>query len=431
MASDEDFLPDDPALRRWWAEQSLRDEMVKADAARQQQLRQRGREILKSEMLRRRPWYDDPMQAAEAREIERAARPRYARGGNLHYERVPLKLSKASVDYTGSHGDSPEQCSKCAYYLSPTTCAIVAGRISPEGWCKRFSEQGYAEGGAVTDEFTTQLSPRDEAAFQSWKQTYAPHDSGEDYDLRGAFKAGLTPDPESGHWPDTFKKPNHPTFSDQSIYAKDRPDLAGHWDGDRYVPPRGKHAAGGRIKPDDRMERLTTPFSDVVMGPKYEALDDIKDVTMRRMFEDSLLEPEAVDVAKWRKADGGKVEYQRPVYGGSLKDAYRIPHTALKAMGNGDLEAGRAIAGQMFGEHNALGPDVVHPQVVSALGGGSLAAGRRVLEKFVGRMRAQHERPFSAAKERAGKYAPIGLHYYTRQFLPQTGQHPLPGIDEP
>jgi hypothetical protein len=76
--------------------------------------------------------------------------------------------------------------------------------------------------------------------FQLWKSQYAPKDSGYDYDLRGAFKAGLTPDPKTGHWPDTFKKPNHPTFSNESIYAKIRPDLAGQWAGanrDQYVSP--------------------------------------------------------------------------------------------------------------------------------------------------------------------------------------------------
>lgn len=90
------------------------------------------------------------------------------------------------------------------------------------------------------DPYVTHLSPEEEAAFQQWKAMYAPNDSGVDYDLRGAFKAGLRPDSRSGHWPDTFKKPNHPTFSDQSIYAKDRPDLAGHWNGETYVPPKRK-----------------------------------------------------------------------------------------------------------------------------------------------------------------------------------------------
>jgi cell wall-associated NlpC family hydrolase len=84
----------------------------------------------------------------------------------------------------------------------------------------------------------TPLSQDGEIAYQIWKRKYAPKDSGWDYDLRGAFTSGLTPDPETGHWPDTYKKPNHPTFSNQSKYAKDYPDRAGNWDGERYVPPQ-------------------------------------------------------------------------------------------------------------------------------------------------------------------------------------------------
>lgn len=87
------------------------------------------------------------------------------------------------------------------------------------------------------DQFETQLSPSDEARFQTWKSRYAPNDTGSDYDLRGAYKAGLTPDPTSGHWPDTFKKPNHPTFSVESQYAAQAPGKAGSWDGDTYKMP--------------------------------------------------------------------------------------------------------------------------------------------------------------------------------------------------
>lgn len=85
--------------------------------------------------------------------------------------------------------------------------------------------------------FDTALNPAEESQFKAWKTLYAPNDSGVDYDLRGAFKAGLKPDPKTGHWPDTFKKPNHPTFSTESQYAKDAPDKAGHWNGDVFVPP--------------------------------------------------------------------------------------------------------------------------------------------------------------------------------------------------
>lgn len=87
-------------------------------------------------------------------------------------------------------------------------------------------------------QFETQLDPQGEQQFQQWKQQYAPNDSGADYDLRGAFKAGVTPGAD-GHWPDTFKKPNHPTFSNESIYAGAAPDRAGSWNGNNFVPPGG------------------------------------------------------------------------------------------------------------------------------------------------------------------------------------------------
>lgn len=86
--------------------------------------------------------------------------------------------------------------------------------------------------------YETALSGDEEQRFQKWKQQYAPADSGSDYDLRGAFKAGLAPDEKTGHWPDTYKKPNHPTFSDQSIYAPSVPAAAGTWEGDTFIPPQ-------------------------------------------------------------------------------------------------------------------------------------------------------------------------------------------------
>jgi len=83
------------------------------------------------------------------------------------------------------------------------------------------------------------------------------------------------------------------------------------------------------------------------------------------------------------KADGGGLEYVRPIHGGSLKEAYRLPRNAIRALGGGDLEAGYATSDAMFGHHTALGRGVVHPDVVRHIGDGDLAAGHRVLRKFV------------------------------------------------
>lgn len=102
--------------------------------------------------------------------------------------------------------------------------------------------------------FDTPLDPAQEQQFQGWRaQNVNPQDSGGDYDFRGAFLAGLFPG-LNGHWADTFKKPNEPTFSDQSQYAKDEPALVGHWNGDTYVGPRSKGVSAERRRLQERMD---------------------------------------------------------------------------------------------------------------------------------------------------------------------------------
>ena len=73
--------------------------------------------------------------------------------------------------------------------------------------------------------FNTPISPDEEAAFQKWAGPRAGDLS--DYDLRGAWKAGATASP-NGHLPDTFKKPNHPTFSNESKYSGEQTP-GGEW----------------------------------------------------------------------------------------------------------------------------------------------------------------------------------------------------------
>lgn len=113
--------------------------------------------------------------------------------------------------------------------------------------------KGYAEGGGVGDDYNTVLTPADEQGFQTWKSQNAPDDSGVDYDLRGAYQADMQRDPDNGHMGDRFKKPNHPTFSDQSQYATgDQRDRAGFWVGPEgpdqtFVPPVATRAKGGRV----------------------------------------------------------------------------------------------------------------------------------------------------------------------------------------
>ena len=103
------------------------------------------------------------------------------------------------------------------------------------------------------DNFNTQLSPEEENMFNQWLQqegTLRGRDMSNDiidYDMRGFYK-GLSDQQRQNremtpHFPDTYKKPNHPTFSNESIYNNtDNGDggvfLGGSWSkkGDTFTP---------------------------------------------------------------------------------------------------------------------------------------------------------------------------------------------------
>jgi hypothetical protein len=107
----------------------------------------------------------------------------------------------------------------------------------------------------------TMTDPKDEKAFQAWKKKFAhPQDDGEDYDLRGAWKAGLKPG-DDGHWPDTFKRPNHPTFSNESKYADNEGAKPGRWDGDTFIPHRGATPDGSSMR-DGSSDPRTRNFDE-------------------------------------------------------------------------------------------------------------------------------------------------------------------------
>lgn len=72
-----------------------------------------------------------------------------------------------------------------------------------------------------SDRYNTKLSHEEEAQFQKWAKMEGREKDVYDYDIRGAWKelkTGKMSEDERGHLGDKYKKPNHPTFSDQSKY---------------------------------------------------------------------------------------------------------------------------------------------------------------------------------------------------------------------
>ena len=88
-----------------------------------------------------------------------------------------------------------------------------------------------------SEKYNTVLSPAEEARFLAWGQQQEanggrnPATDVYDYDMRGFWKSGGQFDAGSGHAGDAFKKPNHPTFSDQSRYHGVDGYQGGAWGG--------------------------------------------------------------------------------------------------------------------------------------------------------------------------------------------------------
>ena len=76
-----------------------------------------------------------------------------------------------------------------------------------------------------THEFNTPLTPEEEARYR--RELGDKANDTYDYDMRGFWKSQGQLDPR-GHAGDQFKKPNHPTFSDQSQYSNFAVP-GGHW----------------------------------------------------------------------------------------------------------------------------------------------------------------------------------------------------------
>jgi hypothetical protein len=99
----------------------------------------------------------------------------------------------------------------------------------------------YQAGNKVkSDNYNTELNPKEELEFKSWYSKISKHknlnpnpdDENQHYDYRGFWKNNKNNDmlkkDTYSHFTDTYKKPGHPTFSDESIYSTDN-TKGGKW----------------------------------------------------------------------------------------------------------------------------------------------------------------------------------------------------------
>ena len=134
------------------------------------------------------------------------------------------------------------------------------------------------------DNYNTQVTKKEQKEFKKWMKeaNIHPWDRGA-YDIQGYWKEqvkgkGFDSVDDDGHRPDTYKKPNHPTFSMQSKYA-DHPGVeAGFWDGpDYYAPSTHRNLYGldyydwMNSREPDRPEKLAGYMEKpIIVTPKQE-----------------------------------------------------------------------------------------------------------------------------------------------------------------
>jgi hypothetical protein len=90
----------------------------------------------------------------------------------------------------------------------------------------------------MSGRYNTQLNPVEEVLYNAWAAKQGKSGDVYDYDLRGAFRdlmSGGMSQADNGHLGDRYKKPNHPTFSNQSVYSS--PTMqGGEWIGSDFKP---------------------------------------------------------------------------------------------------------------------------------------------------------------------------------------------------
>lgn len=123
--------------------------------------------------------------------------------------------------------------------LAARAVQIEGGRTTPEEDPKAFLAflRSSSSGGTSSssgNDFDTKLSSDEEPRFQAWVKQRSEKEGRDvskdlsNYDLRGAWKADARA-ASNGHLPDTFKKPNHPTFSKESRYSGRDGKVGGEW----------------------------------------------------------------------------------------------------------------------------------------------------------------------------------------------------------
>lgn len=129
--------------------------------------------------------------------------------------------------------------------------------------------------GESASSYDTKLSPKKEAEYQTWVKEQSKKQGrsieSSDYDMRGFFNDSKSEKGDNGHYPDTYKKPSHPTFSDESKYHGVDGNEGGKWkrgEGNKWTFTPGKTNVENGL--DKTQEYLQQSDPDVTLAAPEE-----------------------------------------------------------------------------------------------------------------------------------------------------------------
>jgi len=126
-----------------------------------------------------------------------------------------------------------------------------------------------------SDKYNTKLTKEQERAFQKMRQVVLLNTGKDiledrfDYDPRAMMSDIKHQKLDSrGHSSDIGKKPNHPTFSDQSIYST-KEKSGGKWEENSYTPSPYILSESGRLKALARYMARNEPYAQLNIPIPY------------------------------------------------------------------------------------------------------------------------------------------------------------------
>lgn len=216
--------------------------------------------------------------------------------------------------------------------------------------------QHRADGGsaddAVSQPFGTALSPSDETSYQQWRSTanaQSGHDiESPDYDMRGFWKSGAAQG-SNGHFPDTYKLPSHPTFSDESIYSGKGGNQGGHWEqsGSGWTFTPGPTNISNGL--DKTREYLKRSDPDVILKSHGGGISAARrfrsDGGITKIHVPKLNSPK-VHVGPIHSSVPGRTDHL-PIH--TPNGSYVIPADVVSSHGEGNTRAGFGTMQRLFG----------------------------------------------------------------------------------